>query len=92
MRLVTFSRAGTRQPEIGVRILRHGEDVAQGRILSLTDAARLAGAPALPATMRGLLADVTREGGFPPVLLQPIDFVALWQQRRAANETASATV
>ena len=57
MRLVTFSRAGTRQPEIGVRILRHGEDVAQGRILSLTDAARLAGAPALPATMRGLLAD-----------------------------------
>jgi preprotein translocase subunit SecB len=32
---------------------------------------------------RNLLADVTREGGFPPVLLQPIDFVALWQQRRA---------
>ncbi len=32
---------------------------------------------------RGLLADVTREGGFPPVLLQPIDFVALWQARRA---------
>ena len=32
---------------------------------------------------RNLLADVTREGGFPPVLLQPIDFVALWQARRA---------
>jgi preprotein translocase subunit SecB len=32
---------------------------------------------------RTVLADVTREGGFPPVLLQPIDFVALWQARRA---------
>ncbi len=31
---------------------------------------------------RNVLADVTREGGFPPVLLQPIDFVQLWQQRR----------
>lgn len=31
---------------------------------------------------RNILADVTREGGFPPVMLQPIDFVALWQQRR----------
>jgi preprotein translocase subunit SecB len=33
---------------------------------------------------RNVLADVTREGGFPPVLLQPIDFVALWQARRQA--------
>lgn len=32
---------------------------------------------------RNLLGEVTREGGFPPVLLQPIDFVALWQNRRA---------
>ena len=31
---------------------------------------------------RNILADVTREGGFPPVLLQPLDFVALWQSRR----------
>jgi 5-carboxymethyl-2-hydroxymuconate isomerase/acylpyruvate hydrolase len=57
MRLVTFSRAGTQQPEIGVRILRQGEDVAKGRILSLAQAARLAGATPLPATMRGLLAE-----------------------------------
>jgi len=35
---------------------------------------------------RNLLADVTREGGFPPVLLQPIDFVALWQARRAQGQ------
>ncbi len=31
---------------------------------------------------RTVLSDVTREGGFPPVLLQPIDFVGLWQARR----------
>ncbi len=37
---------------------------------------------------RNILADVTRDGGFPPVLLQPIDFVALWQSRRA--QTANA--
>ena len=32
---------------------------------------------------RNILADVTRDGGFPPVMLQPIDFVQLWQNRRA---------
>ena len=37
---------------------------------------------------RNILADVTRDGGFPPVLLQPIDFVALWQNRRAQTEGA----
>ncbi len=31
---------------------------------------------------RNILADATRDGGFPPVMLQPIDFVALWQSRR----------
>ena len=34
---------------------------------------------------RNILADVTRDGGFPPVLLQPIDFVALWQARKQAS-------
>jgi preprotein translocase subunit SecB len=38
---------------------------------------------------RNILAEVTRDGGFPPVLLQPIDFVSLWQQRRA-QATAAA--
>ena len=31
---------------------------------------------------RNILADITRDGGFPPVLLAPIDFVQLWQSRR----------
>ena len=41
---------------------------------------------------RNILADVTRDGGFPPVLLQPIDFVALWQQRRASQLQAQGGV
>jgi preprotein translocase subunit SecB len=32
---------------------------------------------------RNILADITRDGGFPPVMLGPVDFVSLWQQRRA---------
>ncbi len=39
---------------------------------------------------RNILADVTRDGGFPPVLLQPIDFVQLWQSRRAAGAQPAA--
>ena len=38
---------------------------------------------------RNVLADVTREGGFQPVLLQPIDFVSLWQSRRGAAQQAA---
>lgn len=38
---------------------------------------------------RNMLADVTRDGGFAPVLLQPIDFVALWQARRAQAQSGA---
>jgi preprotein translocase subunit SecB len=38
---------------------------------------------------RAVLSDVTREGGFPPVLLQPIDFVGLWHSRRQAAANAN---
>lgn len=31
--------------------------------------------------LRRLLADITREGGFPPLLLDPIDFAQLYMQR-----------
>ena len=40
---------------------------------------------------RNILSDVTRDGGFPPVLLQPIDFVALWQARRAQAQSQPGT-
>lgn len=39
---------------------------------------------------RNILADVTRDGGFPPVMLGPIDFVGLWQSRRAQAAAAVA--
>ena len=35
---------------------------------------------------RSIVADATRDGGFPPVLLQPLDFVELYRQRIAAMQ------
>lgn len=40
--------------------------------------------------VRRLVADLTREGGFPPLLLDPIDFASLFRQRLQQDETASA--
>lgn len=34
---------------------------------------------------RRIIADATRDGGFPPLLLDPIDFVALYRQNRLAQ-------
>ena len=34
---------------------------------------------------RRLIGDLTTEGGFPPFVLDPIDFVAVYQARRAAQ-------
>jgi preprotein translocase subunit SecB len=39
---------------------------------------------------RNILADVTRDGGFPPVMLGPVDFVGLWQARRAQMAAPAA--
>ena len=38
---------------------------------------------------RSILSDVTRDGGFPPVLVQPIDFLALWQKNREKAAAAN---
>jgi preprotein translocase subunit SecB len=35
---------------------------------------------------REIIATITRNGGFPPLLLNPIDFVALYRQRLAAAQ------
>ncbi len=34
--------------------------------------------------VRQIISDTTRDGGFPPLLLQPIDFVTLFQQQAGA--------
>jgi preprotein translocase subunit SecB len=39
---------------------------------------------------RNILSEITRDGGFPPVLLQPIDFLALWQSRRQQQAATAA--
>ncbi|SOD92304.1 protein-export chaperone SecB [Caenispirillum bisanense] len=39
---------------------------------------------------RNLIADITRDGGFPPLMLQPIDFVQLYRQRAEAAQRARA--
>ena len=36
--------------------------------------------------LRRLVADLTREGGFPPLFLDPIDFGALYVNRRQREE------
>lgn len=33
--------------------------------------------------VRSIISDITRDGGFSPVVLHPIDFVGLWQSKRA---------
>jgi preprotein translocase subunit SecB len=39
---------------------------------------------------RRVIADVTRDGGFPPLMLDPIDFHALYLQNRARAEAAAS--
>lgn len=36
--------------------------------------------------VRRLVADITREGGFPPLLLDPIDFAGLYMQRQKSGQ------
>ncbi len=45
--------------------------------------------------LRRLVADITREGGFPPLLLDPIDFAGLYmrrQQEMAQQQTKGGTM
>lgn len=38
---------------------------------------------------RQIVADVTRNGGFPPLLMDPIDFVGLYRERMAQQQAAA---
>ena len=40
---------------------------------------------------REIVATSVRNGGFPPLLLDPVDFVALYQQRAAQTQAAQPT-
>jgi preprotein translocase subunit SecB len=39
---------------------------------------------------RRILADATRDGGFPPLMLEPVDFAALYRQQLAGKDSAGA--
>ena len=41
--------------------------------------------------LRRIVADLTREGGFPPLFLDPIDFASLYIQRKEQMENGSAS-
>lgn len=41
---------------------------------------------------RRIIADVTRDGGFPPLLLEPIDFAALYMAQRQAQAAEGVPV
>lgn len=41
--------------------------------------------------LRRLAADITREGGFPPLLIDPLDFGALYMQKRQQAMSAGPT-
>lgn len=37
--------------------------------------------------LRRIVSDLTREGGFPPLMLDPVDFASLYMKKREANAT-----
>lgn len=41
--------------------------------------------------VRRLIADLTREGGYPPLLIDPIDFAALYRRNAAKQQAESET-
>ncbi len=82
----------------------HGADtafiveVAYGGVFTLTNVPEDAMRPLLliecPRFLfpfaRAVIADATREGGFPPLMIQPIDFVELYRRQGGAEALASA--
>ena len=39
---------------------------------------------------RNIVADATRDGGFPPLMLAPVDFVSMYQNQVAQQAQADA--
>ena len=65
----------------GVFILDNLPDEAVGPVL-LIEGARL-----LFPFARNIVADATRNGGFPPLLINPIDFVELYREQHMSGES-----
>jgi preprotein translocase subunit SecB len=39
---------------------------------------------------RAIIADAVRNGGFPPLMIDPVDFVSLYRQKMAETQAQSA--
>ena len=65
-----------------------GEDVSQdeGDHLLLTEVPRL-----LFPFARAVIGDLTRDGGFPPLLINPIDFEELYRSRQESDAQVAET-
>lgn len=61
----------------GIITLADSVDEADAGPLLMVEAPRL-----LFPFARNILADVTRDGGFPPLMLVPVDFAALYEQQK----------
>ncbi|MGV8947909.1 MAG: protein-export chaperone SecB [Candidatus Paracaedibacter sp.] len=61
----------------GIITLADSVDEADAGALLMIEAPRL-----LFPFARNILADVTRDGGFPPLMLVPVDFAALYEQQK----------
>lgn len=64
----------------GVLTLSNVPEDAIGPILMIE------GARLLFPFARNIVADISRDGGFPPLFINPIDFVELYQQQHMASE------
>ena len=75
-------------------------ELTYGAIIGLTNVPEEAiqpvllieGARLLFPFARNIIADVTRDGGFPPLFLQPIDFMQLYQEQHAPDGDNGADV
>jgi preprotein translocase subunit SecB len=74
-------------------------ELVYGGVVQLQDARREDAEPMLliecPRLLfpfaRRIIADITREGGHPPLMIDPIDFVGLYRQQRQRAEAEAAT-
>ena len=46
--------------------------------------------PAIPLCAAHSLSDLTRDGGVPPILLDPVDFGALYENQKAQAQANAA--
>lgn len=93
---VTLSITGTAKQEAETVFL---VECAYGGVFTLTNVPTehihpllmIEGPRLLFPFARSIIADATRDGGFPPLMIQPIDFVDLYRRQAAAQQAQQPT-